>query len=359
MKLKHHMNTMFLVQMPGAVHGSSIIGLNLMKNCSLPGDKVINIALAKSNNSINKFGISKMFKLIIDVIKVIYYRGSIDQFVLFYTANGLLLYRDLVFCIILRNKRKILLMNNRLSSEPIGLKKRALKFIFSGSKYIVNSENLLIDYMRVLDNPDYSVIPNSDFQANSLPFDTKEFNVLRVLYLSNLQESKGVFRALEIVKKLKDSGFAITFTIAGTPIDLSLKDIDKKIQDMGMSEYVYVLGPVYGSAKDDLFATSNIFILPTNYPLECFPVSIVEALRHGLLVISARTGGIPSMIKDSSTGYLFNLNSLDKEVTRLIRTKHKWSAIALNGRRYYEKNLSTDKWTRSWNTILNRPISKL
>ena len=42
------------------------------------------------------------------------------------------------------------------------------------------------------------------------------------------------------------------------------------------------------------------------------PVSVLEAMNAGLLVISSRVGGVPYMIKNGANGLLFDSNDSDK-----------------------------------------------
>jgi glycosyltransferase involved in cell wall biosynthesis len=48
------------------------------------------------------------------------------------------------------------------------------------------------------------------------------------------------------------------------------------------------------------------------------PVSLLEAMNAGLLVISSRVGGVPYMIEDGKTGLLFESDVADDMAAKMI-----------------------------------------
>ena len=47
----------------------------------------------------------------------------------------------------------------------------------------------------------------------------------------------------------------------------------------------------------------DVFVFPTFYHNECFPLVLLEAMQHHLPCISTTEGGIPGIIDDKETGY--------------------------------------------------------
>lgn len=56
--------------------------------------------------------------------------------------------------------------------------------------------------------------------------------------------------------------------------------------------------------RDALLASSDIFVLPSYY--EGVPMAMLEAMAHGLAVVSTRVGGIPEVIQDQREGLLIS-----------------------------------------------------
>ena len=61
-----------------------------------------------------------------------------------------------------------------------------------------------------------------------------------------------------------------------------------------------------------MLSMAHVLILPTNYPWEGQPVSIIEALSFGLPVISTNYRSIPEQIIDHYNGYLIEYHNPDQ-----------------------------------------------
>ncbi|MGB9177011.1 MAG: glycosyltransferase family 4 protein [Methanoregula sp.] len=55
---------------------------------------------------------------------------------------------------------------------------------------------------------------------------------------------------------------------------------------------------------EDAYAQTDVFILPSIWP-ENLPVSITEAMSAGIPVIASQVGGIPELVENEKTGFLF------------------------------------------------------
>ena len=86
---------------------------------------------------------------------------------------------------------------------------------------------------------------------------------------------------------------------------------------------VTFVGQVPNDKIYDYFANASIMLSAPK--IDNMPVSILEAMNAGLLVISSRVGGVPYMIDDGKTGLLFeseNSNDLaDKMLWALEHSK--------------------------------------
>ena len=52
---------------------------------------------------------------------------------------------------------------------------------------------------------------------------------------------------------------------------------------------------------------------------EGFPLSIVEALSIGLIIVASKTGGIPEVIIENENGYLFELKNIKELSLKLLK----------------------------------------
>ena len=61
-------------------------------------------------------------------------------------------------------------------------------------------------------------------------------------------------------------------------------------------------GVVTGQRKRELFERADVFVLPSY--TEGFPIAILEAMFHGLPVVSTSVGGVPDVIRDGENGFI-------------------------------------------------------
>jgi glycosyltransferase involved in cell wall biosynthesis len=124
---------------------------------------------------------------------------------------------------------------------------------------------------------------------------TKNYSEYRLVFLSNLIRDKGINEFLKALKTLDEKGFKYSCKIAGSVPE----DNSGIIEIMRLLPRVEYLGVVDGSAKQELLNWSNLFCLPTKLP-EGQPISIIEALCFGNLILATNTPGISDLINKSN-----------------------------------------------------------
>lgn len=179
--------------------------------------------------------------------------------------------------------------------------------------------------------PRVEVVPNGlpeDFPGMAKRAPDSE---LRVLFLSNLIESKGYFDVLEAVGRLHGEGMPFRARFAGEFVrsvdDVSVRSADEarahfeaRIEELGLVGSVEYLGAVSGKRKRELLADSHVFLLPTCYVNEGQPVSIIEAMAYGCPVITTRFRAIPDLVVEEETGWFVDygdVNSITEHLCTL------------------------------------------
>lgn len=138
------------------------------------------------------------------------------------------------------------------------------------------------------------------------------------LFFGRLSYEKGVKTLLLAFKDLPEC----SLKIAGTgPLENELKDFTH-INNINNVEF---LG--YKSGKDltDLVENAHFIIIPSEW-YENNPMTIIEGYAAGVPVIGANIGGIPEIIDDGGTGYLFT----SADVADLIRTVKKADSLSID-----------------------------
>jgi len=120
---------------------------------------------------------------------------------------------------------------------------------------------------------------------------------LSVLVLTRLIPGKGVMRTLDAVAA---AGPDTRLVVAGDgPLR---RGIQRRIERGALGDRVRVVGWVDGEAKRALLRGADVFCQPGGR--DALPMSILEALAHGLPVIADRRRGMPELVPDGEAGIL-------------------------------------------------------
>lgn len=228
-----------------------------------------------------------------------------------------------------------------------GLKKRIFYFLISRfTKGIILSESLKPNLTPFIHKDKIFVLFN--FAEDYLYENIKEANTktLRIVYLSNLMEEKGIFYLLKSLRELENKKINYTAKIAGNIDPIIKEKIEKKINALKNTTYV---GVVFGNEKKDLLEWSNIFVLPTFYKMEGQPISIIEAMATNNVVITTRHAGISDIIKNNRNGIFVekqNSESITKAILYLDKNKSKIFEISKRNKMYFANNFTIREFNK-------------
>ena len=119
---------------------------------------------------------------------------------------------------------------------------------------------------------------------------------------------------------------------AGEQTD-SLRD---KIATLGLSRVVRFWGKVDNSRIEEVFAETDVQVLPSLWP-ENQPVSITEAMATRTAVIASAIGGIPELVMDGYSGYLFTPGNAAQLAEKMVEFISHPERIELFGQRGFER----------------------
>ncbi len=134
------------------------------------------------------------------------------------------------------------------------------------------------------------ITPNSIDVESSISIAPKDYN--NYLFLANIVPTKGIYETIEAVKQVERD---IKLYIAGPAID-SVKVEMKNRAGLLWGNKIEYLGQLTNDKALDLMNDIDVLILPTYYSGEAFPISILEAMSRGKLVISCPRAAIPDML---------------------------------------------------------------
>ena len=121
---------------------------------------------------------------------------------------------------------------------------------------------------------------------------------LRICYMSNVIESKGIFDLIDAVGG--DERYALK--VAGRIFPDEKERFDKCLKKHSNIKYI---GFVSNEQKKELLMESAVFCLPTRYPTEAQPIALIEALCMGCIIVATGLPGIVDTLGESYPKGLF------------------------------------------------------
>tara|TARA_B110001450_G_scaffold36731_1_gene32565 strand:- start:431 stop:1576 length:1146 start_codon:yes stop_codon:yes gene_type:complete len=188
-------------------------------------------------------------------------------------------------------------------------------------------------------------------RAKSLP----EKGRVELLYLSSLMPSKGFFdvlQAMALLERKYPKHFHLN--LCGSFIDAKTETAVEVFDESTLLAFikghqldgcVTFHGQVLGKEKDLRFEESHIFLLPTSYPWEGQPLSIIEALAYRTPVITCFHKGIPELVKNGKTGSFVDAGSpesIASTVFDMVSDATSYSIMSQSARMHYEKNFKRE-----------------
>jgi glycosyltransferase involved in cell wall biosynthesis len=149
-----------------------------------------------------------------------------------------------------------------------------------------------------------SVLYNFNPEINSIVPCHKKGNYF--LYFGRISREKGIITLIQAASRAE-----LSLKIVGTgPMYDQLKE--------EKSENVEFLGYKTGEELWSLIRNASFIVVPSEW-YENNPLTIVEAYSFGKPVIGARIGGIPEIVEENITGYLFDPGNISALVNILLQ----------------------------------------
>ena len=121
-------------------------------------------------------------------------------------------------------------------------------------------------------------------------------STFRVAFISNMMPSKGYAVVADALEALAARGVGVEADfVGGWPSEEARAAFEARLASAGL------VARVHGSVTDRLairavLAHADAFVLPTTYPHEAQPLSVIEALNAGVPVVATAHASIPDMV---------------------------------------------------------------
>ena len=319
-----------ILHVPPPHHGAAKVG-EFIRNSHVINEtfecRFIPIRSSDTIADIGKVNWKKLYFVIELYLKVLWVLIMFRPDKIYFTASirSVAFYRDLLISTLWKSYRYLASVeifyhyHTKGVDEFVSASARNLaltRFFLRDIRLILLSPMLSQDFRKIDTIQDISYLPNG--AENTLS--EREFNqicdrrydpsksTIHALYLSNMIKSKGYFDVLKAAIALKNNN--IHFHFAGEwQNENDRGEFFETITQHDLHNVTFH-GFINGAEKQKLFEQSHLFIFPTRYPNEAFPLSILEALSYGLPVLSTDEGSIPYILDNQCGIIVENLDNL-------------------------------------------------
>lgn len=125
---------------------------------------------------------------------------------------------------------------------------------------------------------------------------------LRILLVGRLSEQKNPLLAIESLAQLRDVPWTLTI-IGDGPLR---QNLTKSVSDHGLDDRVEFAGWLDTPAVAERMAAADVLLITSHS--EGLPMAAIEALNHGLAIVSTRIAGVADLVTDGENGNLAEPN---------------------------------------------------
>jgi|AntAceMinimDraft_7_1070363.scaffolds.fasta_scaffold14844_2 glycosyltransferase involved in cell wall biosynthesis len=366
---------LFILHIPPPIHGAAVVGkyinesriINNSFNC-----KFINLGTSITVDEVNSIGLQKWiryFKIIKETRKIL---RELKPDLVYITLNskGVGFYKDALVAFIAKYKGAKVVYHFHNKGVKTYQHKPIDNFLyqktFNNSKVILLSKYLYPDIKKYVSEKNVyycsNGIPEEDGSQKSevgrtetevVATNTLQPVSCNLLFLSNLIESKGVFVLLDACMLLQEKQVPFQCTFIGGEGDITEEQFESIVNEKGLESCVTYAGKKHGEEKEEAFSNADIFVHPTYE--DCFPLVLLEAMQFSLPIVSSLEGGIPSIVENSTSGFLVNkkdAHALAEKLEILIKTPELRQKMGKAGRKKYEHEFTFEIFENKFKKIL-------
>jgi len=181
-------------------------------------------------------------------------------------------------------------------------------------------------------------LPNDNIKLLNI----KHPAVVSLFHFNIYPKVVGLIKFIRVIKKMPD----VNFYFAGSGPYFNLINQNRPSN-------MYLLGRISSLGVKKLLASGDIFIHPSG--LDVLPRSVREASLMEKPIIASNIGGIQELIEDNKTGYLIDINDVDKWIEKiqfLLDNPSVSKIFGKNARRYIIENFTWEKSAKNFEKIL-------
>ncbi len=167
---------------------------------------------------------------------------------------------------------------------------------------------------------------------------------LKMLFLGVKWKEKGGPIAYEALQVLKSKGRRTKLVVCGCDPPPECDD-----PDLVREGFLNKNLPEHRARLEEHLRTADLLILPTRF--EAYGIVFCEAAAYGVPAFATRTGGVPTIVQDGITGFLFDPQddgtAYAEKIEALVSDPSRWRAMRKAARERYKDTLTWKAFVRT------------
>ena len=300
-----------LMQLPPPIHGVTVVNQTIANSELLASRfeiEVLPLAFAASLEDLDRPTVRKLGRMLETCARLAHALVTRRPDAVYFTLapTGAAFYRDCAFVAIMKlaGVPRIYHLHGKGIRARLATpwRRRLYRWAFREAWVIHLAERLAADLEDLVPRARVSIVPNGVAERRALDRGERGARP-RLLFLSNMIESKGPLVLLEALGLLSARGVAFEATFAGAGRnDGCLDRFHAEVRRLGLERQVRYVGPAYDEDKHRLLDEHDVFVFPTCN--DAFPLVALEAMQAGLPVVTTHEGALPEIVEDGETGML-------------------------------------------------------
>jgi glycosyltransferase involved in cell wall biosynthesis len=228
--------------------------------------------------------------------------------------------------------------------------KKKVDQIFKRAKAIVAPSDYLKSFFEKKGFP-VVLIPNV-IDIKKFPFRQRDFTSPQLFYIRGFGKIYNPLMTVRVVMEFIDEYPCIKLAMLGSDIDESLHETKKLLTELKLEGHVKILGKKSQAEWIELSKDFNIMV--SNPIIDNTPVSIIEGMALGLLVVSTNVGGVSHLVNDRKDGMLIKSGDF-KAMANAIREVLSDASLSLSLQQNARKKAESFSWENirpMWENLL-------
>ncbi|WP_052414991.1 glycosyltransferase [Jejuia pallidilutea] len=238
------------------------------------------------------------------------------------------------------------------------------KYAFKNTKSILLAPSLYKDIEGFVSKENVYFCPNGIPEYATLntfeDLEKGDIKPCKFLFLSNMMRQKGVLELLKACSLLQKQHLKFECHFIGAWADITEAEFNSTVKKYQLEHIVTFHGKQYGEDKVAFFETSDVFVFPTFYHNECFPLVLLEAMQFGLPVITTDEGAIGEIVLNNETGIIVkqqDVDSLAEAMLKMLKAPDIRKKYGAMGKKRFAENFTLAMFEKKMEAILTKALN--